>query len=147
LPIDIRGLIMPVVSGYTQFGGAHPETASLTNVLAAAGVRNPRTGAPYSESLLLGIGGGLGAGYILWEFQEHQIKVLWMGFRSSWQEPMGYYQNLCGRVGVAITLPETGSRKTAGERLDNPLAQGQAAVAWVDRAHLPYLQLPDVMKG
>lgn len=138
---------MPVVSGYTQLGGAHPETASLTNVLASAGVRNPRTGAPYSESLLLGIGGGLGAGYILWEFQEHQTKVLVMGFHNNWQYPMRYYQNLCDRIGVTITMPDTGGRKAAGEMLDNALAKGQAAVAWVDRAHLPYLQLPDAMKG
>lgn len=138
---------MPVVSGYTQFGGAHPETAALTHVLAAAGVRNPRTGAPYSESLLLGIGGGLGAGYILWEFQEHQMRVLVMGFHNNWQYPMRYYHNLCDRIGVVVTMPETGSRKAASEMLDKALAKGQAAVAWVDRAHLPYLQLPDAMKG
>ena len=138
---------MPVVSGYTQFGGAHAETASLTNVLAAAGVRNPHTGAPYSEALLLGIGGGLGAGYILWEFQEHQTKVLVLGFHNNWQYPTRYYQTLCDRIGVTIAMLETGSRKAAGEMLDKALANDRAAVAWVDRAHLPYLQLPEAMKG
>lgn len=138
---------MSVLSGYTQFGGNHPETASLTNVLAAAGVRNPQTGAPFTESLLLGIGGGLGAGYILWEFQEHQMRALVLGFHNNWQYPVRYYQNLCDRIGVTVSMPETGSRKTAEETLNGALAKGKAAVAWIDRAYLPYLQLPDSLQG
>jgi hypothetical protein len=31
--------------------------------------------------------------------------------------------------------------------LQNALAQGKAAVAWVDRAQMPYLQMPEALKG
>ncbi|HEX2623462.1 MAG TPA: BtrH N-terminal domain-containing protein, partial [Phototrophicaceae bacterium] len=136
---------MTIVDGYTRFGGSHPETATLTNVLAATGVRNPLTGAPFTEALLLGIGGGLGAGYILWEFQEHKVLVL--GFHHQWQYPMRYYQNLCDHIGVTITMPETGSRKAAADTLEAAISDGRPAVAWVDRAFLPYMQIPASMEG
>ena len=57
-----------ILSNYQQFGGQHPETAGYKNILAYQGVKAPHTGKPFSEAMLLGIGGGLGAGYILWEF-------------------------------------------------------------------------------
>lgn len=136
-----------ILDGYTEFGGAHPETAALTNVLAASEVRAPHTDAPFSEALLFGIGGGLGAGYILWEFEEHNIKILVLGFHNQWQYPMRYFQGLCDRINVTITMPEFGSRKAADAALDNALEREQPAVAWVDRAYLPYLQLPEAMKG
>jgi hypothetical protein len=138
---------MPLIYTYTLFGGEHPETAALANVLAASGLRAPHTDAPFSEALLFGIGGGPGAGYILWEFQEHGMKVLVQGFHHLWQYPMRYYQALCDRLGVAISMPETGSLKAADRMLQDALDQGKPAVAWVDRAHLPYLQLPEALKG
>ena len=35
------------------------------------GPARPHTGQPLSEAMVLGAGGGLGAGYILWEFKAH----------------------------------------------------------------------------
>ena len=57
-------------SGYRMRGGLHPETATLANVLANQGVVSGLTGEPLTEAAILGIGGGLGAGYILWEFTD-----------------------------------------------------------------------------
>ena len=60
----------PVVDhGYRLRGGVHPDTAAVANVLAHHGVVAGHTGEPLSEAMVLGIGGGLGAGYILWEFE------------------------------------------------------------------------------
>ena len=50
---------------YTQIGGIHPETATMTNVLANQGFVSPHNGRPLSEAMVLGIAGGLGCGYIL----------------------------------------------------------------------------------
>src|SRR5262245_338712 len=74
-------------SGYRMRGGLHPETATLANVLANQGVVSGLTGEPLTEATILGIGGGLGAGYILWEFQRHGAPVLTLGFRNRWQYP------------------------------------------------------------
>ena len=74
-------------SGYRMRGGLHPETATLANVLANQGVVSGMTGEPLTEAAILGIGGGLGAGYILWEFKRHGSPVLTLGFRNQWQYP------------------------------------------------------------
>ncbi len=138
---------MAIIPGYTTFGGVHPEAAAAAKVLASAGLRRPDTGAPLSEALVFGIAGGLGALYILWEFGEHNFKVLVLGFHHLGNYPIRYYQGLADRLGVRVTMPETGSRKTATAALDAALDAGKAAVAWVDRAHMPYLQMPEHMKA
>src|SRR5688500_4114204 len=105
---------MATISSYQQFGGTHPETAALANMLAALGVNAPHTNQPLSEAMLLGVAGGLGAGYILWEFKEHgAVKVLVLGFRNRWQYLVAFFQDLCNRLGAAAIFRETGSRATA----------------------------------
>lgn len=138
---------MTMIDNYRQCGGAHPETAALTNTLAALGVKAPHTGQPFSEAMLLGIGGGLGAGYILWEFKEHQARVLVLAFRNRWQYPVAFLQDLCGRLEVETAIRETGSRALAKKELQSVVDGGVPAIAWVDRAHMPYLEMPEVMKG
>lgn len=131
---------MSKVSGYTHFGGKHAETAALANALHAQGM-------PLSEAMLFGIGGGLGAGYILWEFKEHHAKVLVLGWQNRWQYPVQFYENLCKRINVTPVFHETGSQKAAAQQLEDSLAAGQPAIAWVDRAQMPYLQLPKSLEG
>lgn len=138
---------MTRIASYTQFGGQHAETASLTNILAAQGITAPHTGKPYSEAMLLGIGGGLGAGYILWEFKEHNAKVLVFGWQNRWQYTTQFYENLCKRIHVKPIFHETGSQKAAAAQLEDALRAGHPAVAWVDRAQMPYLQLPKSLEG
>lgn len=139
---------MATVAGYTWFGGKHAETASLTNVLAAQGIRAPHTDKPFTEAMLLGIGGGLGAGYILWEFKEHgAAKVLVFGWQNRWQYTIQFYQTLCERLNLTPEFKETGSPKAAAQQLEAALTSGKPAVAWVDRANMPYLQLPKALEG
>ncbi len=45
----------------TRYGGKHPNTAALKNVLAAQGVKAPHNGELFNEAMLLAIGGELGA--------------------------------------------------------------------------------------
>jgi hypothetical protein len=125
----------------------HPEAAAAANVLASARLRRPDTGAPLSEALVFGIAGGLGALYILWEWQAHDVKVLVLGFHHLGNYPIRYYQGLALRLGARVAMPETGSRKAATAALDSALDAGKAAVAWVDRAYMPYLQMPGYMKA
>jgi hypothetical protein len=140
-----------LVSTYRSFGGTYPVTATLTNVLAAKQIIAPHTGKPFSEAMILGISGGLGMGYILWEFQEHRlehnIKVLVLAFQNTWQYPIKYYEATCRRLGLKFTIPETGNRKVATQTLHDALARSTPVVVWVDGASMPYLQLPEGMKG
>jgi hypothetical protein len=132
---------------YTQFGGVYPETATMTNVLASQGVRAPHTGRPFSEAMIFGIAGGIGCGYILWEFKRYDAAILVMGFQNKWNYPTEFMQNLSDRLGVEATFLESGGAKKAEQHLATALGNGQAAVAWVDQEGLPYFHLRPMYNG
>ena len=132
---------------YTQLGGVHPETATMTNVLANQGFVSPHNGRPLSEAMVFGIAGGLGCGYILWEFKKYDSAILVMGFQNKWNYTSEFMQNFCDRVGVQATFSETGGAKTAVKNLDNALADGRFPIAWVDQEKLPYFYLRPMYSG
>jgi hypothetical protein len=137
------------VDGYQLRGGVHPETASLANVLASRGISDPTTDRPITEAMVLGIGGGLGAGYILWEFKEHggERRTLTTAFRNQWQYPDRWLRKTCDRFGVPVSASETGGEKRAAQQLDDALDAGLPAVAFISTADLPYWHLPEEEAG
>lgn len=142
---------MPPIDTYRQFGGAHPETAALRNVLAARQIVAPHTGQPFSEAMIFGISGGLGMGYILWEFQEHRgqhdARVLVLAFQTNWQYTDRYVEGICQRLRLRFSSSTSGSPRIASQALHQALARSNPVVAWVDGASMPYLQLPEAMRG
>ena len=115
--------------GWRLRGGVHPDSAAISNVLAHHGME-------VSEALVLGIGGGLGAGYILWEFEAHNTRALVLGFRNQWQYPDRWAAKTLERLGVPFELHETGGARRAAAELDAALAAGRPALATIDRAVL-----------
>lgn len=142
---------MPPIATYRQFGGIHPETAALTNVLAARQINALHVGNSLSEAMIFGISGGLGIGYILWEFQQHRgqqdARVLVLAFQNNWQYTDRYLEAACQRLSLRVSMPTTGSTRVATELLDDALAKSVPAIAWVDGASMPYLQLPEALRG
>ena len=136
-------------SGYRMRGGLHPETATLANVLANQGVVSGLTGEPLTEAAILGIGGGLGAGYILWEFKSHDAPVLTLGFRNQWQYPSipGWTGKTLDRLGIEPDLHETGGAKGAREALDARLDAGVPVIASVDLQSIGTWGQPDALSG
>ena len=138
----------PVVDhGYALRGGVHPDTAAVANVLAHHGVVAGHTGAPLSEAMVLGIGGGLGAGYILWEFKAHETADLVLGFRNRWQYPARWMQTTLERLAVPATHMETGGARIAAAQLDEALAAGRPALVTIDRQPIGYWHLPAELEG
>lgn len=129
---------MIILPGYDHFGGIHPETATIANYLRFLGVENPATGKPFSEAMVFGIAGGLGACYILWEFKEHNRPALVFGWQHQFNYPVRYVENLCQRIGVAAEFHETGGMKKAGRTLHDALAAGKPAILWLERELLDY---------
>lgn len=115
-------------------GGVHGDTAALANVLANLGVFAPHTGEPLTEAMVLGVGGGLGAGYILWEFDSHQFRsrVLTLGFRRLWQYPDRWARETAARLGLHAEVHETGGARAAAAALDAQLGRDLPAIAWID---------------
>ena len=137
-------------SGYRLRGGLDPNSASVANVLAAQGVTSGLTGQPLSEALVLGVGGGLGAGYILWQFKALKAAtILTLGFSNQWQYPSipGWLGKTLERLGVQGELHETGGAVTARGTLDGILAAGDPAIVFVDQQALGIWGQPDALSG
>ncbi len=132
--------------GYPLRGGVHPESAAVANVLAFHGVR--AGGAPLSEAMVLGVGGGVGAGYILWEFVAHgTARHLVLGFRNGWQNPAGWTEDVLARLGVPAHVHRTSGAKGAAAALGAALAGGRPAIILPDRYHIGYWHLPPHLGG
>ena len=132
---------------YRLTGGVHPDTHAIAGVLANRGLVDPHTGRPLSEAMVLGVGGGLGAGYILWEFKAHDLRSLVLGFRNSWQYPDRWALKTCARLGVPAGLRETGSSQRAEQELRAAVGQGVPVIAWADQQLLGYRHLPAWLEG
>ena len=130
-------------------GGVNADTAAFANVLANTGIVAPHTGAPLSEGMVLGLGGGLGAGYILWEFADHpsRSRHLVLGFQRQWQYPARWAAETATRLGLHADLDETGGAGAAAKRLDAALDRGLPAIVWVDPYRLGHRHLPAHLDG
>lgn len=132
---------------YLLRGGVHPETATIASMLANRAVVSPYSDEPLTEAMVLGIGGGLGAGYILWEFKERNVATLVFGFRNQWQYPSRWMDKTCTRLGISASIHETGGTGKAASQLTDALARGIPAIAWIDQQTIGYRHLPDYLSG
>jgi hypothetical protein len=144
----LGGVGSPLAGGTTEHR-TDPEIAALTRVLADRGVTSPITGRPLSEAMILGIGGGLGAGYILWEFKAREGALLTLGFRNRWQYPAipGWYGQTLERLGIDADLHETNGAAGARSNLDAILAEDRSVIAWIDHQTIGTWHVPDALSG
>jgi hypothetical protein len=131
--------------GYRLRGGLHPETANIANLLAHHGIT--AGGRPVSEAMVFGIGGGPGAGYILWQFKRHGSAHLTLFFRHRSHYPDRWTTTVLDRLGVRYRAHHTGGAKGAAARLSAELAAGRPCVIRPDRYHIGYWRLPDSLDG
>jgi hypothetical protein len=125
--------------GWTLRGGVHPDTAVITHLLADRGV-------PLSEAMVLGIGGGLGAGYILWEFTRHDARHLTLGFRHRWNY-LDWTDRTLDRLGARYRTHTTAGARGAADRLSAELAGGARAIVFPDRYLIGYWHLPAYLEA
>ncbi|NRQ37996.1 DUF4872 domain-containing protein, partial [Nonomuraea sp. NN258] len=112
-----------VLPGYTRFGGGlHHESATLSHVLAQAGI-------PLSEALLAGLGGGVGFMYFVFEYAGHHPMMTIV----SQAHPRPMLPQALDQAGIAYEVKRTGGAKTAERNLRATLAAGRAAVCRLER--------------
>ncbi|HEX9988983.1 MAG TPA: DUF4872 domain-containing protein [Chloroflexia bacterium] len=126
---------------YSNFGGKHPETAALKNVLAYHGLDAPHTGQPFTEEMLFGIGGGIGVTYLTFNFSHGPFLVLGTAYPPRKGEH-GILQAACERLGIRTIIKESGSAKAAEAHLKSALTEGYAVITLADWAMLPYHAMP-----
>ncbi len=127
--------------------GIHPPTAALMKILQAKGVVNPITNLPFTEALLFGIGGGLGVGYILFQFKHLPNPILVLGFRNQWNDTQAFLETLTERLSFQVEFETYENADDAQQGLNAALNKQHIPIVWVDKAHLPYHQLSETLKG
>ena len=130
-----------------HFPGIHPETTALRAALAHAGVTNPHSGEPFTEAMIFGIAGGVGAGVFHFYYAAEDFASFYVAGRHSWHESDVYLNNACVRFGVTPTVHESGGKKKAATLLAGAVAASGCAIAWVDMGLLPYRGAPAGMEG
>ena len=124
---------MTILSSYQQFSGRHYETGSLHNILAYLGVKNPATGQPFSEALLLGISGGITFGYFTFAYSGHDPHVALLP-RNTF-DPL---QTIWDRLAWPHEVQQTTKPDLAETKLAAALEEGDPALVWADMFSLPY---------
>lgn len=136
------------VSGYDSFGGSDSETAAVRNVLAHHELIAPHTGEPFSEELLFGVGGGIGAGYMMFRICDRV--VVWFGTRGAGHTSStspSLIEGLAQRLGVVVERKEAGGIRAAEANLRESLQAGHPVICWGDRALMPYNALSRDLAG
>lgn len=127
--------------------GIHPPTAALSRLLKQKGVINPTDDQPYSEAMLLGVGGGLDTGFILYQFKHLPNPIVFLGFRNQWNQTHAFIETLANRLNLGVHFNEYDNQSTAEKALQKTIKSGKPAIVWVDKASLPYRQLPESLTG
>ena len=127
--------------GYALRGGVAADPSAVTNTLANIGVRRS-DGSVLSEPLLFAASGGIGALYILWEFERHDAPVLTLGFSSRPQYPREWLTATLNRLDVPYEMHTTSGIKSASARLSEELDAGRPVIVLPDRYLLGYWHLP-----
>ncbi|MFI6301357.1 BtrH N-terminal domain-containing protein [Amycolatopsis thailandensis] len=134
------------MSEYVLRGGLQPDTSAVAAVLAHHGVEGPDGKAP-SEALVFAVSGGIGAGYILWDFAHESTSTIVFGFRARWQYPREWLKSTVDRLGLGADIHTTGGKRAAAKRLTTDLEAGRPVLVLPDRESLGYWHLPPEMSG
>ncbi|HEX6344935.1 BtrH N-terminal domain-containing protein [Umezawaea sp.] len=129
------------MTGWTLRGGTDPDSANLAALLAHRGFEG------LSEALLFGIGGGIGAGYILFQFSHDGGRVVGVGFDNTWQYLGRRVDRTVERLGIAVDRHRTAGGAGAAKRLTAELERGRPCLVWPDRYHVGYWHLPEALDG
>jgi hypothetical protein len=126
--------------------GRHPDTAAMARLLAAIGVGDPGSGRPLTEAAALGISGGIGFAYFVFEYED--LTTLFLGGRIN-PFVLRHDPTEVGlaRLGVPVEVRQTRGPATAERQLRAALDRGRPVIATVDMARLHYRGMPPELCG
>ena len=126
--------------------GRHPDTAALTRLLAALGVTDPATGRPLTEAMILGVAGGIGFAYFVFEYEE--LTTLYLGGRiNAYVQKQDAAEAALARLGVPFQARRTKGAATAEQQLRAALDQGRPVIVTVDATRLGDPPAPAELAG
>ena len=111
-----------IISNFQPFEGEHCETVAMGNLIKHGGLE-------LSESMLFGVGAGLG--FIYWKMKSMPLPFL--GGRT---KTLG--RNICENLGIETELRETASQAKAWRNVVEVLDGGKPVAFQLDCFHLDY---------
>lgn len=130
-----------------HFPGNIPVVTALRSLLAHAGVRNPHTKAPFSEAMVFGLAGGIGAGMFAFHYAKENFSSFYIAGRHGWQDDANWSAGARKRLGVKAIVKESSGVKPAEKHLREFLEGGRPVMGWVDASHLPHRRMPAAWSG
>lgn len=121
----------PGKPGSFHFPGSVPAAAALRALLAQAGVRAPHTRAPFSEAMVFGIAGGIGAGMFTFHYAQEDFSSFYVAGRHLWQDHLAWTLAATRRFKVPATVREASGNKPAEKQLRELLAGGRPVMLWL----------------
>ncbi|HEV8150273.1 MAG TPA: DUF4872 domain-containing protein [Gemmatimonadales bacterium] len=115
-----------------HFPGSVPAAAILRAMLTHAGVRDPSSGAPFSEAMVFGIAGGIGAGVFSFHYAKENFSSFFVAGRHLWQDHRAWAEGAAKRLGVRTVVKETSGSKPAETQLRQLLEGGRPVMVWVE---------------
>jgi hypothetical protein len=119
------------------YRGRHYETGTLADALTAVGARDPRTGRPYSEALVLGASGGIAFGYFTFEYKGDLPHVALLP-----RNTFAPFERALDNLAIRREVRETTQAERGERNLRQELDAGNPAIVWADEFSLPYRGLP-----
>jgi hypothetical protein len=112
------------ITTFQLFDGQHCETTATGSLLKQIGIE-------LSESMLFGLGEGLG--YLLW-----QMKTMDIPFIGGRIKTDAITQNICRNLKLQLEVKETSSIAKAWQNIETPISQQKAVGLKLDCYHLDY---------
>jgi hypothetical protein len=125
---------MPMLPGFTHFSGIHWATGYLTNAQGYMDARAPHTGAAPTEALIMGISGGICAGYFVFEYEGWDPHMHFLTRYLFTAEPVSAF----ARLGIAMDMRTASDGLKGMAHVVDALSRGLPAVVWADETRLAY---------
>jgi hypothetical protein len=130
-----------------HFPGNVPATTALRVLVAHAGVRAPHSGEPFSECMLFGIAGGIGAGVFSFFYEKEDFASFFIAGRHGWHDDLNYMRQTLAQFEAKPIVRESSGSRAALSQLRDILSELGPCVAWVDAANLPHRAMPALWSG
>ncbi|MHA2314160.1 MAG: BtrH N-terminal domain-containing protein [Candidatus Hermodarchaeia archaeon] len=138
-----------LIENYSKYGATERTAGAIRNILDYEGVVAPHNGDPFSEALLMGIGGGLGAEYATWAFtplypSRPRKSKLYLRFHHVKnyvdKNEVSLLPKIANRLGVKLTVKETASTDRANDFLLESIETGKPVITTLSVWHSQYMR-------
>lgn len=127
----------PSLPSNQHLPGSILSTTALRDMLAHAGVRAPHTRAPFSEPMVFGLAGGIGAGMFAFHYAKANFSSFFVAGRHAWYDHAAWALGAVKRIGLTAVVRESSGVKPAEKHLRELLEGGRPVLAWLDASTLP----------